>query len=79
MTRTYLGNTRTMLTGIVSNTVSFTMYQRNPVGGDVTTNYITTDPSICKVLQVSWICARSVVGVGQTESAQTAKVVIRKE
>ena len=79
LTRIYAGATNTLLKGIVTNSMQFAMYQRNPVGGDVTTNYLTTDPTLCKVVQVSWTCSRNILGVGQTESVQSAKVVIRKE
>jgi Tfp pilus assembly protein PilW len=79
LTRIYEGVTNTLLKGIVTNSMQFAMYQRNPVGGDVTTNYLTTNAAICKVVQVSWVCSRNVLGVGQTESVQSAKIVIRKE
>ncbi len=79
LTRIYEGVTNTLLTGITTNSMQFAMYQRNPVGGDVTTNYLTSNPAICKVVQVSWICSRNVLGVGQTESVQSAKVVLREQ
>lgn len=79
LTRIYEGGTNTLLKGIVSNSMQFAMYQRNPVGGNVTTNYLTTNAAICKVVQVSWVCACNVLGVGQTESEQSARIVIRKE
>jgi len=77
--RTFAGSANTVLTGITANSVQFTMFQRNPVGGDVTTSMVTTNPALCKVLQVSWACSRHVVGLGETESVRSAKVVIRKE
>lgn len=80
LTRIYEGSTNVLLTGIVNNSLSFSMYQRNPIGGDVTTNYLTTDPTACKIVQLSWICSRTIFGKSvDTESVQTAKVVIRKE
>jgi hypothetical protein len=79
LNRIYLGNTNLLLKGIATNSLSFYMFQRNPVGGDVTTNYLTSDPTLCKILQFSWICTRSVLGMADTESVQSAKVVIRKE
>jgi hypothetical protein len=54
------------------------MYQRNPIGGSVS-NYATTNASVCKVIQVSWKCSRTMVGIGQTETAQSSEIVIRKE
>ena len=77
--RVYLGATNTLLKGITSNSVQFVMYLRNPIGGDVSTNYVTTDPTVCKIVQFSWKCSRSVLGMADTESVQSAKVVIRKE
>jgi YD repeat-containing protein len=77
--RTFAGSSVTLLTGITPGSVQFTMFQRNPIGGDVTTNLVTTSPALCKVVQVSWACSRAIVGLGQTENCQSAKVVIRKE
>lgn len=77
--RSYLGLNNTLLTQIVPNSVHFGLYQRNPVGGTVD-QYATTDPSLCKVVQLSWICSRPLFGANEnTESVQSAKVVIRKE
>src|SRR5262249_17792200 len=78
LTRLINGSTTTLLTGVVPNSVQFVMFQRNPIGGSVS-NYTTTDPSVCKVVQLSWKCSRSVLGVGETESAQSCEVVIRKK
>jgi Tfp pilus assembly protein PilW len=78
LTRTYEGATTILLTGIVTNSLQFTMYQRNPIGGSVS-NYVTTNVAICKVVQISWKCSRSILGIGQTESAQSCEIVIRKE
>ena len=77
--RTFAGSVNTVLTGITTNSVQFTMFQRNPIGGDVTTSLVTTNPALCKVVQVSWACSRQVIGLGQTESVRSAKIVIRKE
>lgn len=80
LARIYAGSTNVLLTGIVSNSLSFSMYQRNPIGGNVTSNYLTTDPTACKIVQLSWVCSRTIFGATvNTESVQTAKVVIRKE
>jgi hypothetical protein len=78
LSRIYGGYTNTLLTGIVSNSFGFTMYQRNPIGGSVS-NYVTTNTAVCKVIQVAWKCSRTLVGMGQTETAQSAEIVIRKE
>ena len=58
--------------------LGFTSLFRNPVGGSVD-QYSTTDPALCKVVQLSWTCSRKVLGKkSTTESVQSAKVVIRK-
>jgi hypothetical protein len=76
--RTYTNQTTTLLKEISPNGLKFSMYQRNPVGGSVE-QYSTTDPTLCKVVQMSWTCSRKVLGKkSTTESAQSAKVVIRK-
>jgi Tfp pilus assembly protein PilW len=77
LARTFAGQTATLLTEVDS--LQFSMFQRNPVGGSVD-QYSTTDPSLCKVVQVSWSCSRQILGKkATTESVQSAKVVIRKE
>ena len=78
LTRAYSGATNTLLTGIVTNSFSFTMYQRNPIGGSIS-NYVTTNIAICKIVQIAWNCSRSIMGIGETESVQSTQVVIRKE
>ena len=77
--RTYAGQTTTLLKEITPNTLQFTAYQRNPVGGSVD-QYPTTDPTLCKVVQLAWTCSRKILGkAASTESVQSAKIVIRKE
>jgi type II secretory pathway pseudopilin PulG len=79
LNRIYLSKTNTLLTGIVSNSLQFSMYQRNPIGGTVDQE-ATTNASVCKVVQLTWICSRSILGrKANTESVQSAKVVIRKK
>lgn len=64
------------------DTLTFAVYQRNPVAGTydqypvATNNYINT----CKLVQVNWTCSRKIMAtVANTESVQTAKIVIRKQ
>lgn len=58
---------------------AFSMFQRNPIGGTYD-QYSTASPSTCKIVSMDWICARSVLGsIRNSESVQTAKVVIRKQ
>jgi Tfp pilus assembly protein PilW len=56
----------------------FAIYQRNPTNGwswyPVTSNMVAT----AKLIDVSWKCSRKILGAKvNTESVQTAKVVIR--
>lgn len=40
----------------------------------------TSNPAQCKMLEMQWVCARRVLGVlRNTESVQTARIVIRKQ
>lgn len=77
LTRTQNGVTRTLTTGC--DTLSFALGTRNPIGG--TFNVVsTTDVSIAKVVNVSWNCSRTILGTRMnTESVQTARIVIRKQ
>ncbi len=57
----------------------FSIYQRNPIGGTYD-QYPTANPDTCKLVQLSWICSRNILGKrANTESVQSAKVVIRKQ
>jgi hypothetical protein len=59
--------------------LSFVIGQRNTVGGSYDVYPVAT-PDTAKVVNVSWLCSRSIFGVQQnTESVQTARIVIRKQ
>lgn len=59
--------------------LQFNIYQRNPVGGSYD-QYPTATATNCKVVQVSWVCSRQILGARiNTESVQSAKIVIRKQ
>ncbi len=71
------GETTMLLTNV--DFLSFLIYQRNPIGGGYE-QYSTFTPETCKLISVSWICSRSILGSKiNTESVQTAKIVIRKQ
>jgi Tfp pilus assembly protein PilW len=56
----------------------FDVYQRNPVKGSYDI-YPTGTAQTCKLIQISWICSRKLLGARMnTESVQSAKIVIRK-
>jgi prepilin-type N-terminal cleavage/methylation domain-containing protein len=59
--------------------LQFTTYQRNPVGGTYN-QYPAATASTCKLVQLNWVCSRKIFGVPKnTESVQSAKIVIRKQ
>ena len=59
--------------------LTFQIFQRNPVGGTYE-QYPTATATNCKLISVSWICSRTILGNRlNTESVQTAKVIIRKQ
>jgi prepilin-type N-terminal cleavage/methylation domain-containing protein len=79
VSRQFGGHNTVLLQDISPNSLSFSIFQRNPVGGAVD-QYATTNASLCKVVQLSWVCSRGLRGdVRNTESVQSAKVVLRKE
>jgi hypothetical protein len=61
--------------------LQFSIYQRNPVPETWEQFDVPTDnPDLCKLVRMSWICSRTIMGARvNTESVQSAKVVIRKK
>ena len=56
--------------------LNFNISQRNP--SNAFTFYPATSPSVAKLIDVSWRCSREILGAKiNTESVQTAKIVIR--
>lgn len=61
------------------DSLAFSIYQRNPVGGSYD-QYPAASATTCKLVQLRWVCSRKILGVAKnTESVQSAKVVIRKQ
>jgi hypothetical protein len=59
--------------------LTFSMFQRNPVAGTYDV-YPTASPATCKLIQLKWTCTRDLlVADANTESVQSAKIVIRKQ
>jgi Tfp pilus assembly protein PilV len=57
----------------------FAYFQRNPIGGTYD-QYPAATPALCKLIQLRWVCSRTILGQSvNTESVQSAKVVIRKQ
>ena len=67
---------RTLLTNCISG--QFAMYQRNPVSGTLD-QYPTTDPNLCKLVEVRWVCSRRLVPTAPktTETMQSARIALR--
>jgi hypothetical protein len=60
--------------------LDFQIFQRNRVGGSYDQYPVTINESAAKIVQVSWICSRSLIGsLINSESVQSAKIVIRKQ
>jgi hypothetical protein len=69
-------STRTLLTGC--DGWDFSFFQRTPNAN--WTFYSTTDPSLCKLINMTWKCSRSVLGKKMnTEDVVTAEVVLRNK
>lgn len=57
----------------------FSIYQRNPIGGTYD-QWPVGDAGNCKVVQLHWICSRELMKQkANTESVQSAKIVIRRQ
>ena len=61
------------------NFLEFLMFQRNPIGGQYN-QYPTANAATCKLIQLRWVCSRDLItSRWNTESVQSAKIVIRKQ
>jgi len=75
-TDTFLNaQTNVMLTGC--DFFSFRIWQRNPTNGFEFPYSTTSHPLDTKLVDVSWRCSRRVLSQFNTESVQTAKIVLR--
>jgi hypothetical protein len=76
-TRTKNGVSKVLLTRC--STMGISIAQRNPISGSYDV-YPTATPATAKVVNVSWNCYRTILGArANTESVQTARIVIRKQ
>jgi hypothetical protein len=74
------GTSETLLTECTF--LQFGIFQRNatPSYTNAFVPVPTSRPDLCKVVQLTWICSRKILGkAANTESVQSAKVVIRKK
>jgi hypothetical protein len=61
------------------DSLGFSIGQRNTVGGSYDV-YPAATPATAKVVNVSWVCSRTIFGKKEnSESVQTARIVIRKQ
>jgi len=61
------------------NYLKFSMFQRNPMNGQYD-QYPAATASQCKLVQLRWVCSRDLIhSRWNTESVQSAKIVIRKQ
>jgi hypothetical protein len=75
--RTKNGVSKVLLTRCSS--MGIAIAQRNPIGGSYDV-YPAATPATAKVVNVSWNCYRTILGArANTESVQTARIVIRKQ
>ncbi len=59
--------------------LTFSIYQRNPIGGTYDV-YPTASTATAKLVQLTWTCSRKILGQAvNTESVQSAKIVLRKQ
>jgi len=78
LSQTKGGVTTTLLEGCDS--LSFSIFQRNTTNGTYDQYPTTVEASNCKVVQITWVCSREVLGNRlNTELVQTAKIVIRNQ
>jgi hypothetical protein len=57
----------------------FTLWQRNPVPGTFDL-VATTNADLCKAVNLTWVCSRKILGQPvNTESVQTARIILRKQ
>lgn len=72
------GTVKVLLRGC--NALTFSIYQRNTAAGTYDQFPATLTNTTAKLVQVSWTCSRSVLGgLVNSESVQSAKVVIRNQ
>ena len=61
------------------NFLQFSMFQRNPISGKYD-QHPAAAASTCKLVQLRWVCSRDLITAKwNTESVQSAKIVIRKQ
>jgi type II secretory pathway component PulJ len=60
------------------DSLTFTLYGRNTVSNSFD-QFPTTNAANAKLVKVNWTCSRKILGGKNSESVQSAKIVIRKQ
>jgi hypothetical protein len=77
LTETFDGETEVILQDC--NSFTFEMFQRNAIGGTYDYYPAALVETEAKIIQVSWNCSRRMINnLANSESVQSAKIVIRK-
>lgn len=77
LTRSFNGTSEILLEGC--DELTFSIFQRNPIDG-LFEQYPTATADTAKLIQLNWVCSREIMGqTANTESVQSAKIVIRKQ
>jgi hypothetical protein len=76
LTRTKTNLTHTLLKNC--RTGQFTIFQRTPIAGGFD-HHPTTEPNLCKLVEVSWVCSRQIFPGGPitTDTMQSARIALR--
>jgi prepilin-type N-terminal cleavage/methylation domain-containing protein len=78
LTETLQGRSKVLLKGC--DVLTFAIYQRNTAAGTFDQFPATITNSAVKLVQLNWTCSRNVLGARiNTESVQSAKIVLRNE
>jgi prepilin-type N-terminal cleavage/methylation domain-containing protein len=79
LSRTKNGETKVLLSGIVSGSPIFTLYQRPSVGAPYEQFPTAASPSVAKLVAFQWSCSRSLVNSQNSESVEGAIVELRNQ
>ncbi|MGZ8898583.1 MAG: PilW family protein [Limisphaerales bacterium] len=60
--------------------LNFEIFQRTTMSGTYDQYPVTADEAAAKIVQISWVCSKKLIGsLINSESVQSAKIVIRKQ
>jgi prepilin-type N-terminal cleavage/methylation domain-containing protein len=80
LSRTKNGETKVLLSGVVPNSLIFTLYQRPFVGAAYDDIKTAATPADAKLVAFQWSCTRRVVGsLNNSEDLEAARVELRNK